>query len=155
MLVPEQLWEQVALLAALLCAGWRPATTFCAIGCSKGMLAAATGWLTAAARAVSRLLAVGGPRDVGGLTVGPWPRWPRVQQQFMREHSVTSRTRTGTRRDSVSLTLAAMHNFPADGPDLRPGPGSGQGVLRHDAVGLPGERMVRRSGDERHHRVPL
>lgn len=42
----------------------------------------------------------------------------------------------------------AMHNFnfPADGRDLRPR--SEQGVLRHGAVGLPGERMVRRSGDE-------
>jgi hypothetical protein len=46
-----------------------------------------------------------------------------------------------------------VHNFPADGRDLQPG--SEQGVLRHGAVGLPGERIVRRSGDERHHQARL
>lgn len=73
-------------------------------------------------------------------------------------NSSSCESRTGTRRDSASLAQAqaqaqAMHNFPMDGRDLRPG--SEQGVLRHGAVGLPGERMVRRSGDERHHQVPL
>lgn len=64
-------------------------------------------------------------------------------------NSSSCESRTGTRRDSASLAQAqaqAMHNFPMDGRDLRPG--SEQGVLRHGAVGLPGERMVRRSGDE-------